>query len=232
MTQVSILTDNEGNACMKGKLNVKGIMFDLDGTILDTKPAYIEAARVAFKAIGQKMPEKKVALEIPKRMEQRQPIGDIVNCDTKSFLGTYLKTFYSISASKTKPFPRTAETLAIMSSKAKLAVITMRYVPCKAVDSELEQFKLNQYFAHIVTALDTRKPKPSPEALIIAVAAMDVEMCECVIVGDSIVDVEAGRSAGAKTVSVLSGLYSREELSKARPDYLIGSVADLPDLFV
>jgi len=215
-----------------GKLHVKGIMFDLDGTILDTKPAYIEAAKIAFEIIGQKMPKTAVALEIPKRMEQKQPITDIVKGDIKHFLDVYLKTFHSISASKTKPFFQTANTLASLSGRAKLALITMRYIPCKDVASELEQFKLDQYFTHIVTALDTHEPKPSPEALIKAVAAMDVEMCECVIVGDSVIDVEAGKAAGIKTVSVLTGLYSQEELSRAKPDYIIASVAELPSLFL
>jgi pyrophosphatase PpaX len=215
-----------------GKLHVKGIMFDLDGTILDTKPAYVEAARIAFKALGQEMPEIAAALEIPKRMEQKQPINDIVKVNPESFLGIYLKSFYSISASKTKPFPNVANTLALLSNRAKLAVITMRYVPCKTIDSELKQFNLNNFFAHIVTALDTHKPKPSPEALIKAVTAMDVDMCDCVIVGDSVVDVAAGRAAGAKTVSVLTGLYSREELSKAKPDFIINGIADLFGLLV
>ena len=233
MKQVYIMSVNPRKCGMNNsKLHVKGILFDLDGTILDTKPAYIEAARVAFKAIGQEMLENDSALEIPKRMEQKQHIRDIVIGDSNAFLETYLKTFYSVCASKTKPFPRTAETLATLSSKAKLAVITMRYVQYKTVASELRHFKLDKYFSHIVTALDTRKPKPSPEALIKAVAAMDVEMCECVIVGDSIVDVEAGRLAGAKTVSVLTGLYSQEELSRAKPDYIISGVAELPALFI
>jgi beta-phosphoglucomutase-like phosphatase (HAD superfamily) len=160
------------------KLHVKGIMFDLDGTILDTKPAYIEAARIAFKALGQEIPETAVALEIPKRIEQKQSITDIVKVDPEFFLGIYLKSFYSISASKTKPFPQAANTLASLSNKAKLAVITMRYVPCQAIAGELKQFSLDRFFAHIVTALDTHKPKPSPEALIKAVTAMDVDMCD------------------------------------------------------
>ncbi len=213
-----------------GKLHVKGIMFDLDGTILDTKPAYLEAARIAFKATGQQAPEDVAALEIPKRMEQKQPLSDLLKVDTKAFVEVYLKTFYSISAQKTKPFPNIAITLQTLSQRAKLAVITMRFVPCSAVFSELRQFQLDHYFAHILTALDTHKPKPSPEALIKAVAAMDVQMCDCVIVGDSVVDVEAGKAAGAKTVSVLTGLYSREELSKAKPDYILNNLSELPYL--
>ncbi len=213
-----------------GKIHVKGIMFDLDGTILDTKPAYLEAARIAFKATGQQAPEDQAALEIPKRMEQKQPMGDIVKTDINIFKDVYLKTFYSISASKTMPFPNTAATLSALSRKAKLAIITMRFVPCKSVVSELEQFHLSQYFAHVLTALDTHRPKPSPEALIKAVAAMDVQMCDCLIVGDSVVDVEAGKAAGAKTVSVLTGLYSRNELEKANPNYILNNVSELANL--
>ena len=49
----------------------KGIFLDLDGTIVDSTEAYIEAARIAFQAIGKKTPETKVLLEIPRRIEQR-----------------------------------------------------------------------------------------------------------------------------------------------------------------
>jgi HAD superfamily hydrolase (TIGR01549 family) len=213
-----------------GKINVKGIMFDLDGTILDTRPAYIEAARIAFKAIGQQAPADQTALEIPKRMEQKQPLDDIVKTNINGFKDVYLKTFYAVSASKTQPFPNTAAALSELSRKAKLVVITMRFVPCKSVVSELEHFHLDQYFVHVLTALDTHRPKPSPEALIKAVAAMDVQMCDCLIVGDSVVDVEAGKAAGAKTVSVLTGLYSRNELEKASPNYILNNVSELANL--
>jgi phosphoglycolate phosphatase-like HAD superfamily hydrolase len=213
-----------------GRLHVKGIMFDLDGTLLDTKPAYMEAAKAAFAAFGQNAPTAEAALEIPKRMEQRLPLSGVVNVELKSFLNVYLSTFYSVSPSKTKPFPYAAQALSTLAPKAKLAVITMRYVPCEAVVRELAQYGLDSYFAHIVTAMDTHKPKPSPEALIKIVAAMDVDMCDCLIVGDSVVDVAAGKAAGAKTVSVLTGLYSRGELENARPDYIIPDVSHLPSL--
>src|SRR5512136_2527535 len=92
-----------------GKIHVKGIMFDLDGTILDTKPAYVEAARIAFLATGQKQPSEADALAIPKRIEQRQQIVDLVHVDPKRFLSHYLKAFQEISAAKTLPFPNVAK---------------------------------------------------------------------------------------------------------------------------
>jgi HAD superfamily hydrolase (TIGR01509 family) len=214
----------------KTKLLAKGILFDLDGTIFDTVPAYIEAARRTFKTIGQPIPENAKMLEIPKRIEQRENLNDILKCDTKVFLDVYLKTFYDISTSEARPFPNITKTLETLSKKAKLAVITMRCIPSASIIGELQKFGLNKFFAHVVTALDTHKPKPSPEGLIKAVKALDVQMCDCIIVGDSTVDVKAGKAAGALTVSVLTGLYSREELAKAEPDFILNNITELPQL--
>lgn len=212
------------------KLTVKGILFDLDGTILDTKPAYLEAGKIAFKAMGQRSPEPSLLLEIPKRIEQKQSIADITKTDHGQFLDLYLKTFYTIAATKTKPVPRVTEALEMLSSKVPLAVTTMRFMSKENIVEELKQYKLNRYFDYVVTALDTNKPKPSPEALVKAAEAMCVQMCDCIIVGDSVVDVNAGKAAGAKTVAVLSGLYSHAELSEVGPNFIIDDVTKLPSL--
>jgi pyrophosphatase PpaX len=209
------------------KFSVKGIMFDLDGTILDTRPAYIEAARIACQATGQQPLSDDLALEIPKRMEQRQALTGLIKTDPKLFLHAYRQAFYGVSTLKTISMPGVAETLEVLASKAKLAVITMRFMPARAICMELKQFRLDGYFEHVVTALDTSEPKPSPEALIKAVIAMDLQMCDCVIVGDSTVDVKAGKAAGSKTVAVLTGLYSRSELAAANPDFIISNLSEL-----
>lgn len=212
------------------KLEVKGILFDLDGTIIDTKPAYIAAAKVAFKTLKLELPTTALALQIPKRIELGQPFPKALKVSRETFLKTYLDAFYALAKTKTRPFPRVGEVLESLCAKAKMALITMRFVPASVVALELKQFHLEQYFEHVVTAVDTAMPKPSPEALIKAVKAMDLDMCTCVIVGDSVVDVKAGKAAGAKTVSVLTGLYSREELQAAEPDFLINNISELPKL--
>ena len=68
------------------KLEVKGILLDLDGTIVDSREAYLEAAKTAFATLGKELPERRVALEIPKRLEQGLPITDLVGTDVQSFL--------------------------------------------------------------------------------------------------------------------------------------------------
>jgi len=214
------------------KLKVKGVFFDLDGTIVDSREAYLEAARTAFQALGKEPLDAKVALEIPRRLERKQPISDLVKGGTGKFLDVYLSAYYSVTAEKTRPFLNVSTALENLSKKAKLALITMRAVPRHAVMAELEHFGIARYFTHVVTALDTSEPKPSPEALIRCVKALDVQICDCVIVGDSISDVRAGKAAGALTVAVLSGLFSREELAEERPDLILKDVTVLPDFVV
>jgi|GEM_PF-159942 len=211
------------------KLKAKGIFFDLDGTIVDSRDAYVEAARTAFQTMGLEPLEAKAALEIPRKLEQKQPINDIVKGNIRKFLDVYLKTYYAISKEKTKPIPNISTALETLSKKAKLALITMRSVPKKTITKELQHFGIAKYFTHVVTALDTHKPKPSPEALIKCKKALDIQMCDCIIVGDSVNDIKAGKAAGAKTVAVLSGLFSHKELAKERPDLILKDATALPN---
>jgi len=210
------------------KLKVKGIMLDLDGTIVDSKEAYLEAVKAAFKAIGRKTVDIKVATEIPRRLEQNIPINDIVGVDTQRFLKVYLKAYHKATAVKAKPVPNTSETLKKLSEKAKLALITMRYVTKEKVVKELKSFGLAKYFQSVITALDTHQPKPSPEALIKCANQISIPLRECAIVGDSITDVRAGKIVGAKTVAVLSGIFTREELEREKPDLILESINKLP----
>ncbi len=207
----------------------KGIFLDLDGTIVDSTDAYLEAARIAFQAIGKNPPDTESLLEIPKRIEQRLTIDDLTSGNSKEFMPVYLKVYYSVTEIQTKLMPNVSETLQTLSTRAKLALITMRHCPTQVIQKELDCLGIAKYFTHIVTAMDTAKPKPSPEALIRCVEALDLEMCDCIIVGDSVNDVRAGKAAGAKTVAVLSGLYKRDELARECPDLILPDVTLLPE---
>jgi len=211
------------------KLKVKAILFDLDGTIVDSRDAYLEAAKTAFHAMGLEPPAMQKTLQIPKLLEQNLPIDDLTHTNTARFLDVYLKTFYAITELKTKPIPNIHAALENLQQKAKLVLITMRNVPKVTVAKELQQFGLAQYFTYILTAQDTHKPKPSPEALIKALKVINVQICDCLIVGDSVIDITAGKAAGAKTIAVLSGLYTEQELAKLNPDLILKNAAQLPD---
>ena len=211
------------------KLKVKGILLDLDGTVVDAREAYFEAARTAFAALRQRVVDIKTMIEIPKRLEQDMPIDELLKgIDVKRFREIYLKAYYEATAAKTKPFPNIAETLKKLSEKAKLALTTRRSVPSEEVIAELERFDLAKYFQNVVTSRDTKNPKPSPEALIKCSKQLDVKIGDCIVVGDSVVDVRAGKNAGARTVAVLSGIFSLEELRREKPDLILENINELP----
>jgi phosphoglycolate phosphatase len=76
--------------------------------------------------------------------------------------------------------------------------------------------------------LDVEKPKPFPDALWVAAKKLHVPISECAIIGDSIIDIQAGKAAGAKTIAVLTGLFSRAELEGQKPDLVIDALTRLP----
>lgn len=210
------------------KFNPKCIFLDLDGTIVDPRQAYFEAAQIGFKAIGQEPPEMKVTFEIPKRMEQGLDLSELVYGDLNKFKLAYLQSYHVLTESKTKLLPNVATALETLSLKAKLALITMRHIPNQMVMKELNCFGIGKYFSSIMTALDTTKPKPSPEAIFKGIQKFNVNSCDCLIAGDSVNDIRAGKAAGIKTVGLLSGLYHHEELAKEDPDIILPDLTKLP----
>ena len=214
----------------KIKLKVKGILLDLDGTIVDSRKAYLEAAKSAFAAIGRKTVDTKIAIEVPRRLEQNLSISNIIKGrDSQKFLDVYLKAYYQVTSLKAKPMPNVSETLKKLSQKTKLALITMRYVPKEKVIKELQKFGLAEYFQLVITALDTQYPKPSPEALIKCAKRLGIQVSQCAVVGDSVADTRAGKTAGMRTIAVLSGIFTKEELEKEKPDLILKSINELPD---
>jgi len=210
-------------------LRVKGALIDLDGTIVDSRRAYSEALKKTYKVLGLKNFNPAIAFEIPRRLEQNQPLNDLIpETIVEKFLETYLGIYYAITESETKPLPNVSKTLEALSKRIKLALLTMRHVPEENIRKELEKFGLAKHFQCVVTALDTRFPKPSPKAILECAEKLGVKIGECVVVGDSVMDVRAGKNAGAKTVAVLSGIFSREELAKEKPDLILKDINELP----
>lgn len=212
------------------KFHVDGIILDLDGTIVDSKEAYLDAAMETFSAFGQKLLEQKTAFEIPKRFELGVPLDDLTQgIDVNSFCEVYLKAYYAATAIRSKPFPHVADALEKLSMKAKLALTTRRHVPNSKVVKQLQRFGLNKYFEVIMTGVDTASPKPSPETIFKCSREMGLSTTTCMVVGDSITDIEAGKNAGTRTVAVFSGIFSREELQRANPDLILPNVIFMPD---
>jgi N-acetyl-D-muramate 6-phosphate phosphatase len=91
----------------------------------------------------------------------------------------------------------------------------------------LEQFQLMPFFKSIVTGQTCKYTKPFPDPVIFAAEEMNVPPENCLMIGDTTVDIKAGRRAGAQTVGVLCGFGSEKALRKAGADLILPSTAHL-----
>jgi beta-phosphoglucomutase-like phosphatase (HAD superfamily) len=81
-----------------------------------------------------------------------------------------------------------------------------------------------------VTGYEVKNHKPAPDIVLEAAKRLGVSPKECVIVGDSPLDVEAGKRAGSLTVAVLSNLYSRRQLENAKPTVIVEDLGTIQDM--
>lgn len=219
------------------ELKVKALLIDLDGTLVDATEALVEAAKLALGKISlQDQLSPQIGVDIAKLLQSNLPIDDllrekgITGKKKQNFLKAYLEAFHELTQEKAKPLPNVHETLKKLSENVSLALITRRSIPPKQLTKELNHLQLTQFFRAMVTSQEVAKPQPSPEVLIKAAQKLRVSIKECAVVSDSIVDLQAGRAAGVKTIAVLSGLFSRKELEKWTPDIIIPNIKFLPDL--
>src|SRR6266704_3334748 len=95
---------------------------------------------------------------------------------------------------------------------------------------QLREFRLTKLFTARVCTGDTLRKKPHPEPLRLALRQMDLDPSACVYVGDASQDVEMARRAGVRAIGVLGPFPTEKRLRAARPEFLIGSIEELPDV--
>jgi HAD superfamily hydrolase (TIGR01509 family) len=218
----------------QNKISAKALLIDLDGTLVNPTHALLEAATAGFIAIGATTYDQRIGIEIARRMEQNMPVQDLFSPEQrrpqiiKKFLRAYIDAYYVSTINKAIPIPNVYETLQMLSQTMPLALVTLRSIPKKQITKELAKLKLLPYFIAVITTLDVKKPKPHPEAIIKAAQQLGVPIHNCAIVGDSIIDIQAGKAANAKTIAVLTGLYTRQELENEKPDLIIRDINKLP----
>ncbi len=126
--------------------------------------------------------------------------------------------------------PGIAETLAILNDQYPMAVVSSRGE--KGVLSFLQYFDLQIHFKVIVTGQTCSRTKPFPDPILYAASQMGVDPQQCLMIGDTTVDIRAGSAAGAQTVGVLCGFGNEIELLRAGADLILPSPAELTALLL
>ncbi len=124
----------------------------------------------------------------------------------------------------------TQEMLQRLSGRYPLAVITARGE--HITRCFLDEFDLGSYFQVVVTGLTCRHSKPFPDPLLYAAERMGVAAENCLMVGDTSVDMAMGKAAGAICVGVLCGFGEQAELQRKGADIILQRTPDLVDLLM
>jgi len=206
------------------------VLFDMDGTLLDSIELIIESAVYAF--AGRPGPQ-------PTRAEWQALIGTpldamlrpwALDAEDEAFLRARYRQFqaehhdrfvrlYDGVEATLRELHGRGHPLAIVSSKLDVGI-----------RRSMDHYRLTPLFDAIVGIDHTTRHKPDPEPVHFALAKLGVRAQEALFVGDSPHDIEAGRAAGVATVAVLWGAYTRAEIEPAGPTHWIERMGDLPSL--
>lgn len=197
---------------------LRAVLFDLDGTLLDSVADIVEGCRIVYGRMGIHFDEREVRklIGIPLKEQSRMIAGS----RALEFIDTYRDVYRSQSASKL--FPETVGALeCLLSHGYRLAVVTSKLR--KSAMRTIEEQSISNYFECVVTADDVSKPKPSPEPVLKALQEMGLKTQEVLFVGDSIHDIRCGHAAGVAVAAVEWGAGSAEDLALECPEWQVSS---------
>ena len=212
---------------------IQAICFDVDGTLSDTDDVMVDQLVDLLNLFHFFFPNQnltQIARSIVMKVEAPANfiygIPDRIGLDDELFA---LKDWMVRSAKKkVQPFrliPGTHEMLEMLNKRYPLAIVSARDT-CSTMDF-LDQYCLTGYFKCIATDQTCQHTKPFPDPILWAAQEMGVPAQACLMVGDTAVDIRAGKAAGAQTVGVLCGFGQAVELAEHGADLLLSVTAEL-----
>ncbi len=176
------------------------ILFDLDGTLIDSTEAILEGFRVTFEKFGKNYPgdkevKKLIGLPLDIMFEN---LG--VKENVWDFVMTYKKHYRKISKQKTFLLPFAKEALKEASTFARLGIVTTK--TGEYSKELLEHFGILNYFEVLIGREDVENPKPHPEPILKALHKMKASKEAAWMIGDTCLDMVSAKEAGINYVGV------------------------------
>ncbi len=204
---------------------VKLIIFDLDGTLIDSSVDITNALNYAMEPFSSRHLTRDDTIKLVGEGISRligKLVGDRDEAVRAGVSERFLKHYTDHIIDYTKAYPGVAETLEKLGEYRKAVISNKRESLSRLA---LERLGLLKYFDLIIGSDTTPERKPSPVPVLKALSELQMAPDEAVMVGDSNYDVDAGKAAGVVTVAVTYGYRPREVIAHA--DYLIDGMADL-----
>jgi HAD superfamily hydrolase (TIGR01549 family) len=209
----------------KRKHGVEGVLFDWDGTLINSYQADTSAYLAMFKEMGISWGIEELEKNYSPNWYQVYRAAGLprrhwAEAD-RAWRAHYAKYRPKLIAGARRVLARVgnAHPLGLVTSGDR-----------DRVTRQLREFRLTKLFAARVCSGDTLRKKPHPEPLRLALRQMEMDPSACVYVGDAPQDVEMARRAGVRAIGVLGPFPTEKRLRAARPEFLIGSIEELPDV--
>ena len=204
------------------------VLFDLDGTLIDSIELILSSMRHAFAARGATAPADEdwlAGVGIPLRTMFDRYAGSPEELD--SLIAAYREHQLMHHDRLVQCYADVVETLSLLRERGHpLAVVTSK--SDWLAKRGLDHVGLTPFFDAIVGCDSCTRHKPHPEPVLTALDMLHYEAQEAVFVGDSVHDIEAGNAAGVVTVAALWGPFTREQLLPSGPAFVLDRIDGLP----
>ncbi len=206
---------------------IRAVLFDLDGTLMDSTDAIIDSWFYTFDFLGVPRPDRQLIINTI-GYPLRKQIPMMTNHDVDECIRIYRGHYTEHSAPKTFLLPGAEEALATFADRG----LRMGFATSKkreAAEMLLEHLGALHYMDARIGPLEVTNHKPHPEAVLKAMEALDVSPEETVFVGDMHFDVLAGLAAGVTTLAVTTGYETRAQLEALKPHGVYDSLFEVRD---
>ena len=207
---------------------VQLIIYDLDGVLIDSTEAIVEAFELTLREIDVEYEEDKLMplmghglIHILEEVLPEEHRGKEWELRER-----YIHHFQNSDTRLTKLLPDVEEALRRLKERGYRQSVATNKTSSEA-KRILEFMGLDDVFDLVVGFLDVPNAKPAPDMILYTLEKLGVEKEHAVFVDDTAFGLKAGVEAGVNTVGILTGYHSREQLEEVHPDYVVGSMEDL-----
>ena len=208
--------------------NLRTLLFDLDGTLVDSADLILESWRHTMRVHLSEVPSDDVWLKMfgqPLRAQFRLFVDSAE--EVQAMIDTYVEYNLREHERLIRSFPDVVDTLVSLRARGvKLGIVTSKAK--RGTFRSLAACGLQpEWFGVIVTSDEPVPHKPDPAPVRLALERLRAPPTEAAYVGDSIWDIRSGREAGVTTIAALWGPFSERELAVERPHVMLDSITDL-----
>jgi phosphoglycolate phosphatase len=213
---------------------IQAILFDLDGTLLDTDDMLVDQITGTLRPVAfvdrlytRKRFARRVIMALETPLNFFVTFFSLFRLDKRALAwGKWLRMAYGQrSPAGYVAVDGVVKLIQEMNGQYDLAITTTR--DRQDTLAFVERFGLQNCFKAIVTRQDVKRLKPHREPILRAAQQLGHSPEQCIVVGDTTVDVQSGKKSGAMTVAVLCGFGARAELERLEPDLILETTAQL-----